>query len=82
MAVAELVGGPVDGQRLAVPDPPPFEWRRYAEPEPVPLLPPIEPGAAPWTVDRPTEQYRRDVEAGPDGVWRYRWQRASGGEQQ
>lgn len=73
-ATAELVGGPIDGQTLTVPVPPPYEWRRYAEPPP--LLPLAEPLPETYTItarELTTEHYRRDLAAGPDGVWRYRW---------
>lgn len=74
MVMAELVGGPVDGQRFMVPEPAPYEWRRYAsDVPPVPLSGELPETYTITVTNQPTEQYRRDVECAPDGVWRYRW---------
>lgn len=70
--VAELVGGPIDGQRFTVTEPPPYEWRRYASVDLAELITAAEPPVV-RAASAPVERYQRDSAPRADGVWIYRW---------
>lgn len=72
---AELVGGPIDGSRFTVPEPPPMQWLRRPNNHAGGQLVMVHPDLV-MTSATPGgfERYARDDQPGPDGVWRYRWQ--------